>query len=233
MTMVLGADPDAKAKDWPDDPTPRQFQGRVSPPIRRLLDHFCYHRGMTMSMRCDDQDKSILGRYFAKKTSQGFTEASLVRLVDRFWQSWGSEYDKPALAFVSSKMQDKLIHEAEVVKDDPILTWMLDGMPDRGPFEDSREMRKAVLLAGDCVNRYPDVVASVLAVEGTLEATRERLNLLDTLVATKLSRGSLSYASSLARHLPDELQGPGSLRPLQPTLQLAIANIPRRKHDEV
>lgn len=226
--MVLGADPDAKVKEWPDDPKPQGMEYRAAPNVREMTDYFAYHREMKMSQRCDSDDKVILNRFFSRRYEQGFTKPSLIKMVDRFFQSWGSEYDQPALAFTSTKMQDKLLIEAKMVKQDDVLDWMLGSMSDSGPFEDNKEMRKAVLLAGDCVNRYPDVVADILRMEGTPEVTRKRLSLLNAIIKAKVEHQPIPHGVRMPV-MPAELTGAGRLRPQQDSFKKAMAGIPRKK----
>ena len=87
----------------------------------------------------------------------------------------------PAYTFVSTKVQDVLTREAEVVKDDPVLAWLLLGMPSSGPFTDPNEMRRLVLGTDpELTHSYPDVVAEILRYDDTYEGTSERLRLAET-----------------------------------------------------
>jgi len=208
----------------------------MSKPVWSLVSYFSYHKGMKMSQRNDDTDKVILGRTLSRRLDQGYTPESLKGMIDRFYQSYGKDYSLPALAFVSKPMQEKLTHEADVVKDDPILQWLLNGMPDRGPFDEPREMRKAVILAGDAINRYPDVVADILRIEGTYAATSSRLAFLDQVIGTKINRGGhtpMGFPDDVifpvARLLPPELRGAGPIRPRHDTVQAAIAALPIKR----
>jgi hypothetical protein len=232
--MVLGADPDAKIKEWPDEPINTASLYRCRPDVRELSDHFAYHKGMTMGMRCDTTDRVILNRLLSRRMDQGYTKESLRHMIDRFFQSWAKDYQLPVLAFVSKAVQDTLTREAEVVKGDPILRWLLDGMPDQGPFENCKEMRKAVLVRADneVMSRYPDVVADVLRIEGTYERTLTRLSLLNKLVTRKLQLSPFPVEvddAAMKRILPPELLGGGPLRLSQGTIQQAIGALPIKK----
>ena len=226
---VFGADPDDDVKAW------SEYEGHfvrryVSKPVGGLTNYFGYHPKMTMSQIFNDEDKTALNAYFSRKLKQGVTEGSLKKIVDRFWQSWAADSQRPAYLFLSNKVQQPLLKEAEIVKDDPVLEWMLDGMPNNGPFEDPAAMRKTVLVyANEGPLRYPEVVADIL--RGDLGSEHHLLMSLEDVIDEKLNpRGGLHYAH-LARRvsLPAELTGPGKIRPRYDTVQEAIANIPLHK----
>lgn len=239
---VLGADPDIEQEAW-EEPVAIPRRTPFAPAIRELVDYFSYHRNMKMSQRNNEQDRAILGRYFAKKLSLGLTADSLKTMVDRFYQSWGGEHNLPALTFVSSKMQDSLLESAVVVKDnDEVLSWMLAGMPDDGPFDDSRAIRKAVLLhAGDLSQRYPELLAQVLGAKLDYEGTADMLTYLNDLVRWNLGDESISLDTEAPSYqylrrfldIPDELlaraRSPKSVRRPFPTIEQAAASVPRTK----
>lgn len=174
---VLGADPEQAVREWDESPTTRSY--RVSRDVYDLEQYFAYHPRMLMTQRHNGQDKAILNRLFATRLKQGYSIPSLKNMVDRFYQSWAADSEVPALTFSSTVVQDVLRQEADVVKSDPYLNWMLMGMPDTGPMEDPKGMRKAVLLyAGDMLLQYPEKVADVLRKEADVETTGEHLSTL-------------------------------------------------------
>lgn len=201
--VVFGADPDAPTKEW-DERKPKLF---ASKPVAALTNYFAYHPNMKMSQRCDDQDKLILHRHFSRALKKGYTDFTLRKMVDRFFQSWAADYETPAYAFVSRKVQDVLELEAEVVKDDPVLLWLLHGMPNIGPFEDSAEMRKCVLLnVGDALHVYPDYVADIIRKDAGYTKTADALEKFES-----------------------ELDSIRPRRPKYDTIHQAIAAIPIKK----
>ena len=202
--MVLGADPDVEPNAWPE-PVAVPF---MRPDVYELTSYFSYHNGMRMSQRNDDADKMILARLFSMRLHQGYTMDSLKGMVDRFYQSYAKDYVLPALAFASKQMQNTLTREAEVVKDDPVLKWLLDGMPDVGPFTEPKEMRRAVLTSStEFTHRYPDLLADVLRVDDTPEGT-----------VSRLAAAEFEWTRSL-KSVKDA-------RPRYDTMQQAIAAIP-------
>lgn len=226
---VFGADPEEDVKVWSEYEGPvRRY---VSKQVGSLTSYFGYHPSMKMSQVFNDEDKTILNAHFSRKLKQGHTDRSLKRMVDRFWQSWGADTERPAYTFVSNKVQQVLAKEAEIVKDDPVLAWLLDGMPNNGPFEDASEMRRLILRCStEGVYRYPEVVADIIrrdsGNEGALlldleDAISHRLGGTDMHVNYRF----LNQRTSL----PPELSGPGKLRPRFDTVQEAIANIPLHK----
>lgn len=226
---VFGADPEAEVSAWSEYEGPTRRY--VSKPVSGLTSYFGYHPQMKMSQRFDDEDKVILNAYFSKRLKQGHTDRSIRKMIDRFWQSWGSDTERPAFTFTSTKVQQVLVLEAEIVKDDPVLEWLLDGMPSNGPFEDSNEMRKLVTRHSvEGLFRYPDVVADILRPETGNEGA-VLLDLEDA-IDHKLagSDQEVNYRFLQQRStLPKELTGPGKLRPRHATVQAAIANIPLHK----
>lgn len=232
---VFGADPDSETSIWEED---THFVRRyVSKPVSALTQYFGYHPKMKMSQVFNDEDKTVLNAYFSRKLKQGVTEASLRKIVDRFWLSWGGDTDRPAYSFTSNKVQQSLMALMDVIKDDPVLEWLLDGMPSNGPFEDANEMRKVVTRhAVEGLFRYPDVVADVVRVDNGNEATL--LEDLEDLILIKLGdaeaheRG-VNYGFLAQRSaLPKELTGAGKVRPRQETVSAAIASIPMSKKVE-
>lgn len=204
MTMVLGADPDAPMTPWED--ADEYVPTYSSPAVYRLVGYFAYHKGMKMAQRCNDTDKAIVGRLLSRRLKQGYTADSLMKMIDRFFQSWASEYDAPAYAFVSTKVQDQLLQEALVVKDDPVLAWLLYGMPSTPLFEEPGEVRKAVLLAHpDLTHRYPDMVADAIREDDTYEGMRDKL----------------FKAQAKVHKIPLH-----KMRPLKETMSMAIGAIP-------
>jgi hypothetical protein len=226
--VVLGADPDVEQTEWVEDDSPRVSRS-TSPQVYSLMSHFMYHPQMKMSQRMDDTDRAILARLFSRRLKQGYTVDSLKQMVDRFYFSWAGDTDRPAMTFASTKVQEQLITEAELVKDDPVLMWLLDGMPNVGPFEDPKQMRKHVLLhAQDAMLSYPEVVADILR-EG--KGVSVMLETLGYLVSNQPQRDSKNVAllQSVAS-VPEELLSSRSnarRRPKRATVGQAIANIPK------
>jgi len=228
---VFGADPDASVTAWSEyEGQPRMF---ASKPVNALTTYFGYHPSMRMSQVFGDEDKTVLNAFFSRKLKQGHTDRSLKKMVDRFWQSWGADSSRPAYTFTSNKVQQELIKEAEIVKDDPILSWLLDGMPNSGPFEDSSDMRKIVLKFSDeGVLRYPDVVADLIRADNGNE--QDRLWFLENVIGLKLGTFKEEDLADewvvlgLYTTLPKELTSRRStrIRPRRDTVQEAIANIP-------
>lgn len=180
---VLGADPEQEVKEWDESPTTRVW--RVGKDVYALTQYFAYHPRMKMSQRHDATDTAVLNRLFSKRLKQGYSEETLRLMVDRFYQSWAADSNTPALVFSSNKVQDVLRSEADVAKTDPVLNWMLMGMPDRGPFDDSKGMRKALLLdGGDALFRCPELVADILRREADVPTTSSRLRELNASLDT-------------------------------------------------
>jgi hypothetical protein len=227
---VLGADPDAPERVWNDEiPV---FYG--SPQVMRLVNQFAYHPPIIMSQRCNERDKSIVGHFISTRLRQGFTVRALEKMVDRFYQMWGADSDTPAYAFVSQKVQDVLSLDLELIQTDPYLEWLLEGMPDRPLFDDSAEVRKAVLLTGsELTHRYPDVVASVIRLQAGYNTTLVMLKAAEHLVHWNLGTGDVdpNIRDLLRRiELPKELasrrRSPASIRNKGETIRQSIGNIP-------
>jgi hypothetical protein len=234
---VFGADPDDDTKEW------SEYEGHfvrpqfASKPVRSLTEYFGYHPKMKMTQVFSDEDKVILNGYFSRKLKQGFTEASLRRMIDRFWLTWGSNADRPTTMFISPKKQEDLMKVADIVKDDPVLEWFLDGMPSKsGPFEDPREMALDLLHSKEGLFRYPELVADIIRPDDD----RHGLYLveLDNLVMWKEDLpGAPEYDDRFVTMLharcalPPELESPNRrrLRPKAESLLLAIASIPAPK----
>ncbi len=229
---VLGADPTEVERDFPEF-TPTVY---VSAPIRSLVNHFGYHKGMTMNQRFNEKDKAILGRYFSQSMKSGHTDEALRKLVDRFWQTWGGDSPFPALAFTSTEMQDKLQERSEVRTLDPILQWLQDGMPDDGPFYNGKHQRRIVLMGARGLElRYPDVVAAVLREDDDEEWCVRVLTAINNVVRWHLSetdeRPEIGWFSEI--ELPYELAArtkkSTKIRAKRDTVNRAIATIPRKK----
>lgn len=231
---VFGADPDDDTKEW------SEYEGHfarpyVSKPVNALTNHFGYHPQMKMSQVFEDKDKAILNGHFSRQLKQGHTEASIKKMIDRFWMSWGAESERPAFTFVSTKVQQELIKEAEITKNDPVLEWMLDGMPNKGPFEDPAMVRRMLLSSDEGLYRYPEVVAEILASDGF---GGSMLLGLEDLIKFHLTgeghpAGLEADLGLLLKevHLPAELQKltRRRLRPRRDTIKEAIAHIPLHK----
>ena len=229
---VLGADPAVTVKEFPDF-TPTVF---VSRPVRSLVNYFGYHKGMTMSQRFTEKDKAILGRFFSQSLKKGFTDDTLQSIVDKFWQTWGADTQVPALTFVSHDMQDLLQQSREIEVSDVVLKWLLDGMPDDGPFSNSKAVRRIVLIGSRGLElRYPDVVATVLKEDTDEEWCVRVLRTVNDMVKWNLGeiddRPDIGWFSEI--ELPYELttnaKSPTKIRDKRDTINRAIATIPRKK----
>lgn len=236
---VFGADPDEPTSSWEEAPTPRRVRMRNS--VYEMVNYFSYHPQMRMSMRCEEQDKAILARLFSRLIDKGFSTQSLKLTVDRFFQTWGGESKVPALAYASSKMQTQLLAEAEIVKDDPHLQWVLFGMPTSpSPFDSgtAKHIRNVVSqFCGDTLFRYPDVVADILSQDMYLEAS---LVTLGQLVDFHNGTGSAPESASVQHlgslvHLPEELCSTTRkhrIRPIKASIHEAVAAIPLRDRQD-
>lgn len=228
---VLGADPDAPEKPFPEY-TPTVF---TSKPVRHLTDRFAYHKGMRMNQRFNEEDRAIMHRFFSQALKRGYSERTLSELVDVFWQTWGADASFPAKVFVSNDMQTKLAQHKPVEIADPWLVWLHDGMPDTVPM--ASQLRRAVLVAGRGIElRYPDVVADVIRRDGDPEWTAEALQFVSDVVRWHL--GEIDWVPrsrvELRLDLPEELtnlknRAPNKLRAKHDTVRRAIAAIPLTK----
>lgn len=241
--VVLGADPDQEQREFPETQARTSFRAR--PEVYELTSYFGYHPRMKMSHRHDATDVAVLNRLFSSRLKQGYTSATLKSMVDRFYQSWAADSLVPALTFSSRVVQDALLREADVVKDDPVLNWLLNGLPDTGPVEDPKGMRKALLISQDeLLFRYPEVVADILRAEIGHAQTCTWFTLLDNLIKWNLgeledSGRNLPTEMDLQRmararvHVPPVLltgrRSPRSVRAKQDTVPKAIASIPLDK----
>ena len=232
---VFGADPDSDVTAWAEYEGPRRVF--ASKPVNELTSYFTYHPEMKMSQVSGDEDKTVLNAFFSRKLKQGYTVDSLKTMINRFWQSWGAGTQRPAYTFTSNKVQQELGKEAEIVKGDPVLSWLLEGMPNRGPFEDNVGMRKVILRHSvEGVYRYPEVVADIITHDDGDEALV--LDELDNIISWKLDREDAPdrnevYLAMLSRkaNMPPELmsKSKGKVRPAFDTVTQAVANIPLQK----
>ena len=235
---TFGADPEENDMGWTDAPTRSVY---VSKPVRDLTNYFAYHRSMSMSQRCNEDDKSMLNIFFSRRLKQGFSADTLKNIIDRFYQTSAGQTDAPAPLFCTNDVQEDLMVEADVNKDDEVLQWMLDGLPDEGPFTSPREMRRAVLLhCEDALLRYPEIVAEILRTDDPENHTSARLAALEDLIAWNIGThdadtGQLQEELSIIP-LPKELASPGrspkSIRKRHETVKQAIVGIPIRRNKE-
>jgi hypothetical protein len=238
--VVLGADPDAPAKedDWEELPSQR-----FNPRTVGLVHHFGYHPYMRMSQRFNDFDKKILSRTFNLLMKRGYSSSAIREMIDTFWQSWGAGYDEPAVAFVSSTMQEKLTAEVPISTDDIYMEWLVQGMPDNGPVDDPSHIRQAIVLAStDLTHRYPDVVAKIAKLDRGYSISRRLIVSADQLVRWNLGEDipdfdiyeTLDVLGKI--DLPPELKtstrSPSRIRRKWDRLSQAVAHvpIPRKKH---
>jgi len=230
--------------EWEEWNRPKPSSKRNRLEALQLVNYFSYHRNMSMNQQCEYADKRILWFTLNKLIKNGYTEDSIRNMIDRFYQSWASEYDRPVQAFASKKVLDKLTTEAEIVEDDPILAWLLNGMPDVGPLEDTKQTRKLVMLAcTESLHRYPDLVADILRYGFGPSTTKRMLDALEDLIVWNLLDGGsdgihllwLDLLNTLS--LPVELgtgrRSPKAIRPKYEQVHQAIAAIPISKKRRV
>ena len=235
---VFGADPEAEDRGWEDV---RTSQGVfVSRPVRELTNYFAYHRNTRMSQRCNEEDKSRLNIFFSRKLKQGFDSASIKEIIDRFYQTPEGQVDFPAALFCTNKVQASLVEGVEMRTDNAVLQWLIDGMPnDDELFDDSREVRKIVLLTCDeSLFRYPTVVAEIL--RGDSREFSARLSALEGLILWNLGEDkdidALHEALDkvpLPKVLTTRKRAPKMLAERKPTVQLAVASetVKRKRED--
>lgn len=213
----------------------------VSRPVRDLTNYFAYHRHMRMSQRCDEDDKSMLNIFFSRRLKQGFSADILKDVIDRFYQSSAGQTDMPAPLFCTNDVQNELMFDADVTKDDEVLQWLLDGMPSDGPFTDSREVRKAVVLnCEDALLRYPEVVADIIRMDDPEPYLSPRLSALESLILWNLGDGDEDTGQlhddlaniTLPKELASRGRSPKSIRKRHETVKQAIVAIPIRRNKE-
>lgn len=236
---VFGADPDSPQKEWEDTPpTPRPRGNRT---INELLNYFGYHKNMQMSQRFNDQDRAVLANHLSRRLKQGFTVATLKSMIDRFYQTPAGQSDFPAMLFCKGEVQKSLMEDHEVDKDDPIIQWLLDGMPnDCKHLSDPRECRKSVLLnSDDSLFRYPDVVASILSLDDPEPHLSDRLSALESLILWNLEKydgGIDSLHESLAsidlpKELASKVRSAKSIRDKHDNVKQAVLAIPTKRKE--
>lgn len=236
--ITFGSDPDTPSKVWEEvqDSGARQFRPRKE--INVLINYFGYHKNMRMSQRFNETDRAVLARYFSLMLKKGVTHDALVHMVDLFYSSPHSHSACPALTFTKHEVQDELIEEIDMVAPNPCMEWLIQGMPDDGPFTDTPSMRKAVLLyADEIVYRYPDVVADILQLDESFERTSDLLDQLSNIVAWVL-RETDDLRDSIDIHaaidMPPELTTEKRLtqnriRRKAQTVKRAFTSIPAKK----
>lgn len=233
----FGADPDAPHTEWE---TPKSRY--VSKPVSELTRYFTYHRHMKMSQRCNEEDKTILNVFFSRRLKQGVPSDNLKQLVDRFFQHPAGEHEFPARMFCKTEVQQDLADDILVRSRDPIIQWLVEGMPtDDFIFDQPRDTRKSVLLNCDeSIMRYPEVVAEILRRDYREPWNTDLLVALETLVCWNLGkldadpRQALEALCkiSLPRELGTERPSPSAVRPRQNTVLEAVLAIPVAKKKE-
>jgi len=238
----FGGDPDTPEKEWDENPRPKR--NVVNPKLMYLVNYFAYHKDMkSMTRMCPPEDKRILSYTFGRLLKQGYTEKSLQFIVDRFFQSWAKDAERPAMLFSTTKVLSKLLVEAEMSHDDPMIQWLLEGMPNVGPVYDPKSYRKAVLLACQESLRYPDVIADILRLGFRFSTAYEMLMALEQVVRYNLAgkpydkKDVLSHLALLdTLTLPQELRSPvpspKAVRPMFDKMHLAVAASKNVKGDD-
>ena len=232
--VVLGADPDAPVKDdWEDE-----YHGpRLNPRTAGLVHHFGYHKSMGMNQRFNDFDKRILSRTFSLLLKRGYSRSAIIRMIDQFWHSWGAEYEEPAVAFVSTPMQEKLTSGVDINVKDKYMEWLVMGMPDLGPLNNPAGIRKCITLAStDLTHRYPDVVASIISLDRGYERTKHLIVAADELIQWNMGEDipdfdiyeTLDVLSpvDLPKELRTSKRSPASIRKKWGRLAQAVAHVP-------
>lgn len=192
---VLGQDPDAPSAVWDDSYRTQRRKMPGNPVVASLVEYFAVHPNLRMSHRMNDNDRGALARFFSRKLASGVTSASLKKMVDAYYQSWGADSDTPAMTFVSNTMQDKLQEHLvlDVSKSSPRLDWVYRGMPDDGTFFDTKGYRKAILMHGaEVVNRYPRVLDDLLGRGLDSDYIADGLETMDNLIRWNLLTPNVS-----------------------------------------
>src|SRR5210317_320294 len=233
---VFGADPEAEDKGWEDV---RTSQGVfVSKPVRELTNYFAYHRNTRMSQRCNEEDKSRLNIFFSRKLKQGFDSASIKEIIDRFYQSPAGQHEFASALFCKDDVQKELMEDIDITNNDPVLQWLLDGMPNSGPFTDPREVRKAIMQ--ECVEsllRYPEVVADIIRIDDPEPHLSHRLASLESLILWNLTDDSGNAGQwqdvlciiTLPKELASRGRSPKSVRLKHGSVKDAVMRIPMRR----
>lgn len=241
---VLGADPDAPEKEWEETPRIRVKGSKFDPKTIFLVNYFAYHKAMMdMTRKCPQSDKEILRYTFARLLKQGYSEQSLKFVVDRFFQSWAADAERPAMLFATRKVLSQLLTEADVSSNDPMLQWMLEGMPNVGPVEDPKAYRKALMLNCDQAIRYPDVIADIFRLGFGYETTCLLLQSLETVVRYNLAGKPYNRrdvdphldrlaAVNLPRELRSHVPSPQSVRQRFDKMSMAVAaSVPTQRKE--
>lgn len=233
--MILGADPDKQHDEW-DEPVAKPIMRRG---LLELVNYFGYHRHLRMSQRFNEKDRAILARYCKGKLAKGMSPDALKSLFDKFYMSPYNSSDFPVLMFCKREVQDALLQDVETTSDDPVMEWLLDGMPNEcSSLTDPREARRAVILnCEESLMRYPDVVADILRKDDPEPHLSDMLSALDSLIAWNLEESdadSGQYLSALAsislpRELATSVRSPKSIREKRDTVKQAVSAVPRNK----
>lgn len=239
--VVLGADPDATPKEdsWEEFPRPA-----YNPRTAGLVHYFGYHPKMGMNQRFDTFDRRILSGHFSLMLRRGYSQPDIREMIDKFWQSWGAEYDTPATAYVSAKMQEKLTADSSPSPQDVFMAWLVNGMPDDGPLDDPRHIRQAVVLAStELTHRYPDVVADIARLNRGYTATRKLIVAADQLIRWNLGEDMPDFdvydvlddlnKIDLPPELRTSVKSPSKIRKKWDRLAQAVAHVPiaKKKHE--
>jgi len=236
---VFGADPEAEDRGWEDV---RTSQGVfVSRPVRELTNYFAYHRNTRMSQRCNEEDKSRLNIFFSRKLKQGFDSASIKEIIDRFYQSPAGQHEFASALFCKDDVQKELMEDIDIGNSDPVLQWLLDGMPNSGPFTDPREVRKAIMQECDeSLLRYPEVVADIIRIDDPEPHLSRRLASLESLILWNLADNSEDAGQlqdvlciiTLPKELASRGRSPKSVRAKHGSVKDAVMRIPMRRSKE-
>lgn len=236
---VFGADPEAEDRGWEDM---RTSQGVfVSKPVRELTNYFAYHRNTRMSQRCNEEDKSRLNIFFSRKLKQGFDSASIKEIIDRFYQSPAGQHEFASALFCKDEVQRELMEDIDISNSDPVLQWLLDGMPNHGPLTNPREARKAVMQeCSESLLRYPEVVADILRIDDPEPYLSPRLAALESLILWNLGNNDEDAGQlhddlvnvSLPKELESRGRSPKSMRAKHASVKDAVMRIPMRRNKE-
>jgi hypothetical protein len=234
---TFGADPDAEDMGWTEAPTRNHHY--VSRPVRELTNYFAYHRHMSMSQKCDEDDKSMLNMFFSRELKRGHSAPNLKIIIDRFFQHPASQTQFPAFMFCKNDVQAELSDDIKREYSDPVLQWLVDGMPNTAEqIADPPKARKAILLYCDeSLYRYPDLVATIVRYA---EDPSEMLNALELLIQWNIGDNdedaghlrSVLSKITLPKELASVGRSPKSMRRKRDDVEQAVASIPVRRNKE-
>jgi hypothetical protein len=191
-----------------------------------------------MSQKCDDADKAMLNMFFSRELKRGHSSSNLRTIIDRFFQHPAGQSDFPAPLFCKNDIQTELSEDINREHSDPVLQWLVDGMPDGvDEVADVRAARKSILLYCDeALLRYPDLVAAIVRYT---DHPAEMMEALESLVMWNLGEndedaGQLRDVLSkipLPKELASTGRSPKSVRRKRDSVAQAVVSIPVRRKE--